>query len=63
MDAEGFIRNHVQQLVRTNPIPELLSMPYHEHPEIKLHLEALPPELKRLFHKLFNSNKSKIHLA
>lgn len=29
MDPEGFLRNHMQQLVRTNPMPELLSMPYH----------------------------------
>jgi hypothetical protein len=29
MDPEGFIRNHMQQLVRTNPLPELISKHYH----------------------------------
>lgn len=50
----------MQQLVRANPTPDLLSMPYHQDPDIKLNLEALPQELKDLFHKLFNSEKKKI---
>jgi hypothetical protein len=62
MDAEGFIRDHVQQLVRAHPMPEFLSMPYHENAEIKQNLDTLPQELKGLFHRLFNSDKSKISL-